>query len=76
MGIYNSPTEEGNTFTFMREPERFTFNFQGGGYSLEYPSPKQLKKLIEDKGLYWFYDNKKPKQRWQEAQDYFKETEK
>ena len=76
MGIYNSPTEEGNTFTFMRDTYRFDFKTGDGGYPLEYPSPKQLKKLTEDKGLHWFYDDEKPKQRWQEVQDYFKETEK
>lgn len=74
--IYNCGIASGTSYSFLREPERFTFNYRGGGYSLDFPSPKQLTKLIEDKGLGWFYDNEKPKQRWYEIQDYFKETEK
>jgi hypothetical protein len=76
MGIYNTPTQCGNSFTFVREKNRFNFDHRGGGYPLEYPSPDQLKRLIVDKGLDWIYDNDDSVQRWKQVQDYFRETEK
>ena len=76
MGIYNSPTRSGNTFTFVREKSRFNFDHRDGGYPLEYPSPDQLKRLIVDKGLDWIYDNDDSVHRWKQVQDYFRETEK
>ena len=76
MGIYNSPTQSGNTFTFIRDAHRFVFTNDDGGYQLEYPSPNQIKRLIEDYGLNWIYDNDDTEQRWYEIQKYFKETEK
>lgn len=76
MGIYNSPTSSGNSFTFIRDSHRFEFTNDDGGYSLEYPSPNQIKRLIEDYGLDWVYDNGDTAIRWNEIQQYFKETEK
>ena len=76
MGIYNSSTQSGNSFTFIREAHRFEYDNDDGGYPLEYPSPNQTKKLIESFGLDWVYDNDDDVLRWYEIQQYFKETDK
>ena len=76
MGIYNSSTQSGNSFTFIREAHRFEYDNDDGGYPLEYPSPNQTKKLIENFGLDWVYDNDDDVLRWYEIQQYFKETDK
>jgi len=77
IGIYNSPLESyGGTCSIIREPIRFTFNSDGGGYGLGAPSPDQLKRFLGEKGSRWIYDGENSNERWNESAAYFRNTEK
>ena len=73
MGIYNSVTS-GTAVLVIREPYRFASaeTHTNAGWHKHHPSPYQLQKIIDERGLDWIFN----KDNWSEIKKYFLETDK
>jgi len=82
MRIYNTAMNNGVSFTFVRESHRFGYDNDDGGYPLDFPTPNQIERIINENSMDWFYCNDNiqktynPSLRSREIEDYFIETKK
>lgn len=77
--IYNSALASGAEHTYLREPERFKFDNDNGGFPLYHPTPNQLDNIINEYGIDWFYESQPenhPELKWTTILNYFENTEK